>query len=104
MNPAIDAQTHPLGSAVPCRGFSNPTDFDDAVDNDGADARAHGTVDLGKTFVVAVESQSRRINTSCERDRHLTSAGNIDIEARGGHPAGNFGAQECLARIVDLDA
>src|SRR5664279_3867800 len=104
MNPAIDAQTHPLGSTVPCCGFSNPTDFDDAVDNDGADARAHGTVDLGKTLVVAVESQSRRINASRERNRHLPCGGNIDVEACGCHPAGNLGAQECFARVVHLDA
>ena len=102
MNPAVDAQAHRLGSTVPlCRG-RDALDLDDAVDHDGTDPGSDGTVDLGKTLVVAVEAEPRRLNPCGQGDRHLAATGDVDVEALLGNPAGDLGAQKRLARVVDL--
>ena len=84
------------------RGIRDPAHLDHAVDHDRAHADRDRAVDLGEALVVAVEPEQCRVDPGRERHRELAAAGHVDPQARRDDPAGDLGAQERLAGVVDV--
>ena len=99
---AVDAQPHRLHAPVPLGRGGDTVDLDDAVQDDRAHTDFDTTVDLGEALVVAVESEAGRVDAGRQRDGQLSPAAHVDVETGGGHPARDLGAQEGLARVVDV--
>ena len=60
-------------------------------------------VDLGVGLVVAVQADVRAGHAAAQRDRQLATGRGVDAQALLVHPAGDSGAEERLARVVDVD-
>ena len=97
-----DPQQHRHATAVPAPGLGHPGDLVDAVDDDPADAGRHRPVDLGIALVVAVQADSLRRHPRPQGDRQLAAAAGVDRQPVLDHPARDGGAEERLARVVDV--
>jgi hypothetical protein len=100
----VDAQANTLTATGTAGGIGNALNLPVGINNNRAYTNSHCTLDLGDGFVVAVKTDVCRVNTCGEGNREFATAGNVNIKASIDNPAHYFGAQERLARVIDLGA
>ena len=88
-------------------GVDQPPDALDLVEgvrDDPTDAGVQRQLELGFALVVAVQTDRARIDPGPQGHGQLTAGAHVHAEPLLGHPAGDRGAQEGLARVVDVPA
>ena len=90
--------------AVLCRDAGQPADLRQRVDDDPPDSPGHRPLELGVGLVVAVQADVPAGLAGPLQHGQLAAGAGIQPYPVVGQPAGHLGAQERLARVVDVGA
>ena len=103
----LDAGGHPHhhldGAAEVLGDLGEPLDLGEAVEDDPAHARVHGTAQLGVRLVVAVVADPARVEAGAQGDGELARGAHVEAEALLGDPLRDRRAQERLAGVEDVE-
>ncbi len=102
----LHSRRHPHLDTLACPGAlgdgGQAHQLVEAVDHDAPDARLDRPHQLGHALVVAVERQPLHREAGPQRHSQLAAGADVEGQALLGHPPGDRGAQERLARVVDV--
>ena len=84
------------------RDLSQPLDLVEGVDDDRPDPCGDGLAQLGDRLVVAVHADPLGREPGGKRDGELAAGAHVQAQALLGDPAGDRGAEERLAGVVDV--
>ncbi|TWH01886.1 hypothetical protein L615_001500000590 [Nocardioides sp. J9] len=108
MGVRLDAGGHPdhdgLGGAELAGDVGEALDLLEGVDDDPPDAGVHRAAQLHGRLVVAVVADPGRVDAGTQRDGQLTVAAHVEAQPLLRDPAGDRGAEEGLAGVVDVVA
>ena len=83
---------------------AEPVDLGEGVDDDPADPGVERLGQLGDALVVAVQADPVQVDPGPLHNRELAAGAHVDAQSLLAHPAGDRGAEERLAGVVDVPA
>ena len=104
LDPDGDPHHHPGRGPQPLGDLGEALDLLEGVDDDPPDPVGHGGLELGHRLVVAVHADPLPRHTGPHRDGELAARAHVEAQALVADPAGDLGAQEGLAGVVDVRA
>ena len=99
-HPQHDRRAH----AEARRSVRQPVYLGQRVNHDPPDPGPQRAIKLGVRLVVAMQADVLRRCAGPQHDSQLTAGAGIQAQPVAGKPAGHLGAEERLARVVDVGA